>query len=113
MLIERLRPDLPKTSFIVLTASEKGDSLLAAVSAGAKGYLTKRATPQELVSAVLTVHGGGSVIAPSLAGHLLDAYARAANGESEQPRPKLTGAEQEVLRLLTQGLTDRQIAERL
>jgi DNA-binding NarL/FixJ family response regulator len=113
MLIERLRPELPQTKFIVLTASEKGDALLSAVAAGAKGYLTKRSTPQELVSAVMTVHGGGSVIAPSLAGHLLDAYARASDGETEQLRPKLTGAEQEVLRLMTQGLTDRQIAERL
>jgi DNA-binding NarL/FixJ family response regulator len=113
MLLERLRPELPGTNFIVLTASEKGDSLLAAVAAGAQGYLTKRATGQELRDAVLTVHGGGSVIAPSLAGHLLDAYARASNGESERLRPKLTGTEQEVLRLLTQGLTDRQIAEQL
>jgi DNA-binding NarL/FixJ family response regulator len=113
MLLERLRTALPATHCIVLTASEKGDSLLAAISAGARGYLTKRATAQELRSAVLTVNGGGSVISPSLAGHLLQAYSRASTGEPDQLRPSLTATEQEVLRLLTQGLTDRQIAERL
>ena len=113
MLLERLRTALPATHCIVLTASEKSDSLLAAISAGARGYLTKRATAQELRSAVLTVNGGGSVIAPSLAGHLLKAYSRASTGEPDQLRPTLTATEQEVLRLLTQGLTDRQIAERL
>jgi DNA-binding NarL/FixJ family response regulator len=113
MLLERLRTALPATHCIVLTASEKSDSLLAAISAGARGYLTKRATAEELRSAVLTVNGGGSVIAPSLAGHLLQAYSRASTGEPDQLRPTLTATEQEVLRLLTQGLTDRQIAERL
>ena len=62
---------------------------------------------------MLTVAGGGSVISPSLAGHLLQAYSRASTGEPDQLRPTLTATEQEVLRLLTQGLTDRQIAERL
>jgi DNA-binding NarL/FixJ family response regulator len=113
MLLERLRTALPATHCIVLTASEKSDSLLAAISAGARGYLTKRATADELRSAVLTVHGGGSVIAPSLAGHLLNAYSRASTGDPDQLRPTLTATEQEVLRLLTQGLTDRQIAETL
>ena len=53
------------------------------------------------------------MISPSLAGHLLQAYSRASTGEPDQLRPTLTATEQEVLRLLTQGLTDRQIAERL
>jgi len=113
MLLERLRAELPGIRPIVVTASEKGDTLLAAVAAGARGYLTKRAQAEELRQAVLTVHGGGSVIAPSLAGHLLRAYSRVSTGEDRELRPTLTVTEQEVLRLLTQGLTDRQIAERL
>jgi DNA-binding NarL/FixJ family response regulator len=112
MLLERLRAELPAIRCIVLTASEKSDSMLAAISAGARGYLTKRSGAEELRQAVLTVSGGGSVIAPALAGHLLDAVSRASTGEDEL-RPKLTVTEQEVLRLLTQGLTDRQIGERL
>ena len=113
MLLERLRVELPDIRPIVLTASEKGDTLLAAVAAGARGYLTKRTHAEELRQAVLTVHGGGSVIAPSLAGHLLQAYSRASTGGEGELRPKLTVTEQEVLRLLTQGRTDAQIAAQL
>src|ERR1700733_8099155 len=68
MGLERLRTELPATHCIVFTASEKGASLLAAISAGARGYLTKRATAEELRSAVLTVNGGGSGVSPSLGG---------------------------------------------
>jgi DNA-binding NarL/FixJ family response regulator len=110
MLLERLRTELPGVRAIVVTASEKAEPLLDAVAAG---YLTKRTSAEELRQAVLTVHGGGSVIAPQLAPHLLNAYSRAATGESPELRSKLTAAEHEVLRLVAQGLTDRQIAERV
>jgi DNA-binding NarL/FixJ family response regulator len=113
MLLERLRSELPNTRAIVMTASEKGEPLLDAVAAGAAGYLTKRASGEELRQAVVTVHGGGSVIAPTLAGHLLKAYSRASSGETTELRSKLTATEHEVLRLVAQGLTDRQIAERI
>jgi DNA-binding NarL/FixJ family response regulator len=113
MLLERLRAELPNIRTIVMTASEKGEPLLDAVAAGASGYLTKRASGEELRQAVLTVHGGGSVIAPALAGHLLRAYSRASTGESPEVRSKLTATEHEVLRLVAQGLTDKQIAEQI
>jgi DNA-binding NarL/FixJ family response regulator len=113
MLLERLRAEMPETRTIVITATEKGEPLLDAVAAGASGYLTKRSSGEELRQAVLTVHGGGSVIAPALAGHLLRAYSRASTGESPEVRSKLTATEHEVLRLVAQGLTDKQIAERI
>jgi DNA-binding NarL/FixJ family response regulator len=113
MLLERLRTELPEVRAIVVTATEKSEPLLDSIAAGAAGYLTKRASAEELRQAVLTVHGGGSVIAPQLAPHLLDAYARASRGESPEVRSKLTATEHEVLRLVAQGLTDRQIAEQI
>lgn len=114
MVLERLRTELPATKSIVMTASEKAEPLLDAVAAGAAGYLTKRTSGEELRQAILTVHGGGSVIAPSLAPHLLQAYSRASTGEGmPDVRSKLTATEHEVLRLVAQGLTDRQIAEHL
>jgi DNA-binding NarL/FixJ family response regulator len=113
MLLERLHAELPDVRTIVITATEKGEPLLDAVAAGASGYLTKRSSGEELRQAVLTVHGGGSVIAPALAGHLLRAYSRASTGESPEVRSKLTATEHEVLRLVAQGLTDKQIAERI
>jgi DNA-binding NarL/FixJ family response regulator len=113
MLLERLRTELPGVRAIVITATEKAEPLLDSVAAGAAGYLTKRATAEELRQAVLTVHGGGSVIAPSLAPHLLQAYSRASAGESPEVRSKLTATEHEVLRLVAQGMTDIQISRRL
>jgi DNA-binding NarL/FixJ family response regulator len=113
MLLERLRAEMPETRTIVITATEKGEPLLDAVAAGASGYITKRSSGEELRQAVLTVQGGGSVIAPALAGHLLRAYSRASTGESPEVRSKLTATEHEVLRLVAQGLTDKQIAERI
>ena len=113
VVLERLRRELPQTRALVMTASEKAETLLAAVSAGAAGYITKRSSRQELCDAVITVHGGGSVIAPSLAGHLLRQYQKASKGDTADLRSQLSGRELEVLRLVAQGLTDKQIAREI
>lgn len=113
MMLERLRVELPAVRTLVMTASEKSETLLAAVAAGAAGYITKRSSRQEVCNAVVTVHGGGSVIAPHLAGHLLQQYQKAAKGEADGLRNQLTSRELEVLRLVAQGLTDDQIARQI
>jgi two-component system, NarL family, response regulator NreC len=110
MTLERLRTESPDSKVVIMTASEKAETLLAAVSAGAAGYITKRAGRAELRDAVITVHGGGSVIAPHLAGHLLKQYQRASRGEAKDLQNALSGREQEVLRLVAQGMTDHEIA---
>src|SRR3954467_3701316 len=113
MTLERLHEEVPNARVLIMTASEKAETLLAAVSGGAAGYITKRSSRRELCDAVITVHGGGSVIAPHLAGHLLRQYRRASTGETEDLRNALTAREQEVLRLVAQGMTDRQISEHI
>jgi DNA-binding NarL/FixJ family response regulator len=112
MVLERLREQLPDVRALVVTASEEAESLLDAVAAGAAGYLTKRASPEELRDAVIAVHGGNSVIPPELAGHLLHAYAGRARGEPPA-RSTLTRREQDVLRLVAQGHTDKEIGRAL
>jgi DNA-binding NarL/FixJ family response regulator len=111
MVLEHVREKLPEMRVLVMTASEKAETLLAAVSAGASGYITKRASRREVCDAVITVHGGGSVIAPHLAGHLLRQFSRATTGKADNLRNALTGREQEVLKLVAQGHTDKQIAD--
>jgi len=111
VLLSRIRKEVPETRVLVVTASENGQMLLEAVSAGAAGYLTKRVSGREIRHAVVTVHGGGSVITPELARHLTRAYSRVSEGKSVSVRPLLTDREQEVLRLLAQGRTDREIGE--
>src|SRR2546430_747244 len=112
-VLERLRPEAPDAKVLVVTATEKAQPLLEAVSAGASGYLTKRCTREELRQAVITVHGGGSLISPMLAGHLLKEYSRASRGEASSVRPLLGEREHEVLRLVASGSTDKEIAQRL
>jgi DNA-binding NarL/FixJ family response regulator len=113
MVLEQLKTVLPSAKVLIMTASEKSETLLAAVSAGAAGYITKRSTRQSLCDAVITVHGGGAVIAPHLAGHLLNQYAKASRGDVQDLRNTLSSREQEVLRLVAQGLTDKQIASKI
>lgn len=109
--LAELRERLPNVKVLMVTASEKADTLLDAVAAGASGYLTKRSSSRELCEAVLTVAAGGSVITPALAGHLLQEYSRASRGDaSSAARVVLTRREQEVLARIAQGRTDREIA---
>jgi len=112
-VLERLRTQVPDSKVLVVTASEKVQPLLDAVAAGATGYLTQRCGREELRQAVITVHGGGSVITPALAGHLLQEYSRASRGESSHVRPLIGEREHEVLRLVAGGYTDREIASQL
>jgi DNA-binding NarL/FixJ family response regulator len=112
-LLEWLTAELPETRVLVVTASEKADTLLQAVSCGAAGYITKRATRAELVDAVVTVHGGGSVVAPRLAAELLRDYARISRDSDGSRQMLLTAREREILRLVSQGLTDKEIAAQL
>jgi DNA-binding NarL/FixJ family response regulator len=112
-VLERLRAEMPAIKVLVMTASETAQPLLEAVAAGASGYLTKRSTREELRQAIITVHGGGSVISPMLAGHLLKEYSRASRGETSSVRPLLGEREHEVLRLVADGDTDKEIAQRL
>ena len=112
-VLDRLRTELPESKVLVVTATEKAQPLLDAVAAGAAGYLTKRCTREELRQAVITVYGGGSVISPMLAGHLLKEYSRASRGETSNMRPLLGKREHEILRLLADGCTDKEIAAKV
>ncbi len=111
-VLDKLRTSRPAVRVIVMTASEQDSMLLDAVAAGAAGYLSKCSTGEELRQEVITAHGGGSVITPSLASHLLKEFSSAARGMQSQVRP-LQGRELDVLRLVVQGKTDSEIGKEL
>jgi two-component system NarL family response regulator len=111
-VLDKLRNTQPGIRVIVMTASEQASTLLDAIAAGAAGYLSKRSTGEELRQAVITAHGGGSVITPSLASHLLKEFSSSARGEQSAVRP-LQGRELDVLRLVVQGKTDNEIGQEL
>jgi DNA-binding NarL/FixJ family response regulator len=104
----------PPCRVLVLSASGEQADVLAAVTAGATGYLVKSARREELVDAVRRTAEGDPVFTPGLAGLLLGEYRRLATtpiGGVETPQ--LTERETEVLRFVAKGLTYKEIAERL
>jgi DNA-binding NarL/FixJ family response regulator len=103
---------------LMLTASGEPTDVLAAVKAGATGYLVKSASRDELLDAVTRTARGETVFTPGLAGVVLGEYRRIAAERSAVPTddggaPALTERETEILRLVAKGLGSRQIAERL
>ncbi|GAA4784222.1 response regulator transcription factor [Actinomycetospora chlora] len=107
----RVREALPDTRVLVLSASAEQGDVMAAVRAGASGYLVKSAGLDELVDAITRTASGHAVFSPGLAGLVLGEYRRLENAGPDEPR--LTPRETEVLRLVAKGLTARAIAERL
>jgi DNA-binding NarL/FixJ family response regulator len=113
VVLERLRGELPDVRALVVTASESPEAVLDSVAAGAAGYLSKGASGEELRQAVIATYGGGSVISPDLARHLLREVAGAARGQGSSVRPVLNSRELDILRLVSRGMTDNEIGAEL
>ena len=109
----------PQVRFLALSASDAPEDVIAAIRAGARGYVTKTISSAELVNAVRRVAGGDAVFSPMLAGFVLDAFAtQPAGGGEERPSfdpelDQLTAREREVLRLIARGYTYKEIAGEL
>ncbi len=112
-VLQRLRDENSTVRALALTASETSETLLAAIGAGAEGYLTKMSSPEQLRQAVITIYGNGSVVEPRVARFLLREYAGAGQGESPAMRAMLSSRETEILRLVAEGLTDNEIGAQL
>jgi two-component system NarL family response regulator len=100
----------------MLTVSDDEDDLYEAIKAGARGYLLKEISIDEVASAVRAVVGHQSLLSPSMAAKLLDEFLRVARRADERasaPSPRLTERELEVLKLVAQGMSNREIAEEL
>jgi DNA-binding NarL/FixJ family response regulator len=108
----RLIDMFPAVRVLVLSASGEHADVLAAVKAGASGYLIKSASVGELADAVRRTAEGDAVFTPGLAGLVLGEYRRMA-ADPQPDSPQLTERETEVLRLVAKGFTSRQIADRL
>jgi two-component system nitrate/nitrite response regulator NarL len=100
----------PATRVVMLTVSEDEDDLLAAMKAGASGYVLKGAGPAELVGVLRAVSGGEVYVAPALAWQLLREMSKP---RSSSPLDDLSSREREVLELVAQGFTNLEIGERL
>jgi DNA-binding NarL/FixJ family response regulator len=101
----------PTINALILTSFDDDEALFAAILAGAAGYLLKQVGGNDLVDAVRRVAAGQSLIDPSLTARLLE---RLRNGPAEVPElASLTAQEHKILALIAEGLTNRQIGERM
>jgi len=108
----RIRDHHPATRVVVLTTYADDESVFGALQAGARGYLTKDAGPEELLHAIQTVHAGQALLDPAVQARLLDRFGKGVPRASALP-DGLTPREAEVLGLIAQGLSNRAIRERL
>lgn len=115
--LPQIKARCPRSSVIMVTLYDDIDYLLAAVAAGAAGYVLKDASRDELVHAVRITAEGGAIIAPSMMPQLLRAMGRMMGSHADAltciPADALSPREVEVLRLVAEGYTNQEIAERL
>jgi DNA-binding NarL/FixJ family response regulator len=110
-VVEKINAVAPDARVILLTASESEEDLLVGIKAGARGYVTKDAPFDALVGALNAVENGGAAVSPNMAGKLLDVTRQLLRHQEllQSRKPVLTGRELEVLQLVAEGQTSREI----
>jgi DNA-binding NarL/FixJ family response regulator len=111
-VIEAVRRRSPDVVFLALSVSDAAEDVIGVIRAGARGYVTKTISADDLADAVHRVHEGDAVFSPRLAGFVLDAFA----GPAPQPQSELdalTAREREVLQHIARGYMYKEIALRL
>src|SRR5512138_3085715 len=108
----RIKAEIPYVRIVILTVSESDHSLFDAIKSGAQGYLLKNVQPEALLDTLNGVVRGEASISGAMAARLLQDLARESRPASPPPAPpaRLTQREQEVLRLVSQGKSNKEIA---
>jgi len=117
-VVQAIKTIDPEVRFLALSASDAPEDVIAVIRAGARGYVTKTISTAELADAIQRVAAGDAVFSHRLAGFVLDAFASAGQADGVKPSfdpelDQLTSREREVLRLIAQGYTYKEIAREL
>ena len=107
---EKMALACPATAIVMLTGSDDKDKLLAALKAGARGYVLKGVSAKELANVVRSAVAGEVYVSPSIAAEILVSLT---HGKALDPLQELTEREREILALIGTGLTNREIGERI
>ena len=113
-VLEVVRRTHPQVRFLALSVSDAAEDVIGLIRAGARGYVTKTISSDELAAAIRRVADGDAVFSPRLAGFVLDAFASRSDTAVADPElDQLTNREREVLRLLARGYAYKEIAKEL
>jgi DNA-binding NarL/FixJ family response regulator len=112
-VIENVVETHPDVRFLALSVSDAAEDVIAMIRAGARGYVTKSITPEELIEAIGRIQAGDAVFSPRLAGFVLDAFADTMSAPIDPELDQLTPREKEVLRQIARGYSYKQVAKRL
>lgn len=107
----QIKREHPETKVLVLTMYDHEEYFRQMLEVGASGYIIKRAAAGELVAAIRAVHNGEAVLSPVITRLLLEDYLHRDAGKSEADPDALSPREREVLQLIAEGKTSREIAE--
>ena len=103
----------PEIKFLALSVSDAAEDVIAMIRAGARGYVTKTISADDLAEAIDRIKAGDAVFSPRLAGFVLDAFAGGLPIPIDEELDQLTAREREVLRLIARGFAYKQVASRL
>jgi DNA-binding NarL/FixJ family response regulator len=112
-VVEAVGRTHPDVRFLALSASDAAEDVIGVIRSGARGYVTKTISPDDLVDAVRRVHDGDAVFSPRLAGFVLDAFADTQPQVLDPELDRLSTREREVLRLIARGYTYKDVAGEL
>jgi len=112
-VIEATRGERPQTRFLALSVSDAAEDVIGVIRAGARGYVTKSISADDLNAAVRRVHEGDAVFSPRLAGFVLDTFSADVPTPVDPELDLLTAREREVLRFIARGYAYKEVAHEL
>ncbi|MEH0018226.1 MAG: response regulator transcription factor [Desulfobacter sp.] len=111
----QLKKKYPNLNILILSMHTSQEYIFETLRAGASGYLIKRSAPTDLIKAIHAAHKGESFLSPSVSKKVITGFIRQQEGRPPEPKglERLSGREREVLQLIAEGHTNREIADQL